>query len=302
MLLWYFCLEKCLTNFSEALNPTLKYYSNFPKNVTYQKSLICYEDFSLAGFEANHRSAVVVVLLFLKYKIKRCTEHCNYDYHVVFNINKEGHYYARTHTDWIKTRETLTESTSCVGVDLLSNFHTSGWSSGSSDPCNEHYRGSAPMSSDEISYTKYKDKTAERIIMSLTITKTGSVISIPQTCSPNQTISPFLQTYMDKFAENSERFGYKTETGSYHDKHGTSTGHPVDYNTKYGLSFNWAMPASSVSTDPYQTDDSQLEPFMSVFSQGVFNMITHYETYGSKTTTAPCITTLDGIGQRHWMI
>jgi len=236
-----------------------------------------------SGFEGNLRIMSHVLLLFLKYKFQHCYEHCDYDYYIVYNINKDGHLYAGT-TDptWHKTRERVpgTHHPECVGVDLLSNFHTRGWAHGDTDECSQTYRGPYPMSSDELDYQRIKKYTnKENILFSLSVSRVGSVITVPYAFKKKKHSTAMTEGYLNAFVESTAKYDSPHTSGVYSRVHGIDTGHAVDYNLKYGHSFNWAPPVSSTDTDnEYNHSPSQITSFFLLFSHGVMDMITYYES------------------------
>jgi len=258
-----------------------------------------------SGFEANLDLVDSIVLYFVNYMKDNCVEHCEYDYFVVPFINVQGRTYQESaggNSSWSKTRESFPGET-CVGVDLLSNFNTPTWSSGSSEVCSDFYRGPSAMSANQLSYqTKKASTNTNNILFSMTLTLTGSKISKSDYDSPNiklrsanqrssaATVDGYLAAAKSRLQSV---YGVTFQTGTYNALHGTShTAHPIDYNINYADSYNFAVLDSTTnSTDPYDHAGSELTKNFLYFSQTLLKMITYYEATPPPTTTPTNTTT-----------
>jgi len=168
----------------------------------------------------------------------------------------------------MKTREQVSDS--CSGVDLLSNFDHGDFTAGSNEPCSDKYRGPYPMSAVETSYQNVKNALKRNIVLSVTLSKLGKVITAPYAhTSAARFDEQRSQRYMEAFKTGTKN---TFKTGFYAEVHGEDSGHPMDHNAEvYGNSFNVALERGNLE-NPYEHKNTDVAHMFEEFAGGFFNL------------------------------
>jgi len=231
-----------------------------------------------AGFEAANVAGVQLVLEVHEFLLTACgtkphLPFCSYDYYILPEANPDGLLHAKDDLDWMKTMEPT--SGACVGVNLLNNFEHGRFADGDGNECSEKYRGPHAMSSVETTYqTKIKELTNANIVLSVTISKLGSVITAPHAHTLHHRFDEQRSTeYMDVFTRASGAY----TSGFYSEVHGMDYGHPLDYNAfKFGNSFNVAIEEGTINEDNhYEHAKNRTTAIFVDFAKGFFSLANH---------------------------
>jgi len=219
------------------------------------------------GFEGKLKIGPTLANLLIDYKSKYCVIHCNYDYYIVPLANPDG--YGKVNSSM---NQEHINGTACKGVSLLHNFAYGNFSAANNDPCSDQYRGPFPMSAVETHYQTLIKPACKDIALSVTLTRMGSVVSVP--FAHKLEIGSEYKDYLKIFKIWA---GDHYKSGVYSQMHHIDYGHPLDYNEHqhYGYSFNVAVEKGLDSLDPYTHNSTEVKNAFDNMMKGVFSMLTY---------------------------